>query len=122
MQNRIFSNHRVEKIRNRKIGQLSLGERRYLEVLLIAHSEHPFILLDEPFSQIEPLFIEAIKELIMEIKPSKGILLTDHYYRDVFEISDKNLLIKDGKAIEISRYQDLAQQGYIPNHAFIGRN
>ena len=113
-QNSVFSDHRIEKIRNQKVGQLSSGERRYLEVLLIAHSEHEFIMLDEPFSQIEPLFKEAIKELLMKVKSHKGIILTDHYYRDVFEIADKNVLIKNGVSVEVSSYQDLAQKGYIP--------
>jgi ABC-type multidrug transport system ATPase subunit len=113
LQNKIFYDHRIAKIQDRKVSQLSLGERRYLEVLLVANSEHEFIILDEPFSLIEPLFKEVIKELLMDIKRDKGIILTDHYYKDVFQIADKNILLKDGKSVKISDYQDLAVHGYI---------
>ena len=113
LQNKILYDYRINKIQERKVGQLSLGERRYLEVLLIANSEHKFMMLDEPFSLIEPLFKEAIKEMLVEVKRDKGIILTDHYYRDVFEIADRNILIKNGKTVEISGYQDLAVYGYL---------
>ena len=86
----------IERIATRKIGTLSLGELRYFELLLVAHLEHPFLLLDEPFSMIELLYKEAIKEFLLSLKAKKGILLTDHYYRDVLDISDRNLVLVDG--------------------------
>ena len=100
-QNLIFYDPRIAKIDNQIIGTLSYGELRYLEILLISRLPQRFILLDEPFSMIEPLYQDAIKDMLVTIKKDKGIILTDHYYFDVLQITDKNLMIRDGKSIEI---------------------
>ena len=73
------------------------------------------MLLDEPFSLIEPLYKEVISDLLTRIKQSKGIIVTDHYYHDVLQITDKNLLLKDGETMEIKDKADLARYGYIPS-------
>jgi ABC-2 type transport system ATP-binding protein len=112
-QDLIFRAPFIEKVATRKVGVLSLGELRYLELLLVAHLDHPFLLLDEPFSMIEPLYKQVIKEFLFSLKAKKGILLTDHYYRDVLDISDRNLVLVDGN-IQIARnIDDLKQLGYI---------
>ncbi|WP_299675299.1 ATP-binding cassette domain-containing protein [uncultured Dokdonia sp.] len=120
-QDRIFRAPFVEKIATRKIGTLSLGELRYLELLLVAHLEHPFLLLDEPFSMIEPLYKEVIKEFLIslteasptQVAPKKGILLTDHYYTDVLDISDRNFVMVDGVCQEANTLEDLKHLGYL---------
>ena len=109
----IFRAPFVEKIAKQKIGTLSLGEQRYLELLLVAHLNHPFLLLDEPFSMIEPLYKEAIKELLLSLKAKKGILLTDHYYHDVLEIADRKLLVTDGVSQSIVSMEQLRELGYL---------
>ena len=50
-------------------------------------------MLDEPFSMIEPIYKDIIKSLLLRLKKTKGIILTDHYYNDVLEITDKNFVI-----------------------------
>ncbi|MFA6403673.1 MAG: ATP-binding cassette domain-containing protein [Salinivirgaceae bacterium] len=112
-QDRIFYDPRIAKIENRKISTLSFGELRYFEILLISRLPHRFILLDEPFSMIEPLYQDAIKDLLLTIKQDKGIILTDHYYNDVLQITDRNILIKEGRTFSISDKSDLANYGYI---------
>ncbi len=113
IQNKIFYDPRIATLANQRVGTLSHGERRYLEILMISRLPQRFILLDEPFSMIEPLYQDAIKELLVSIKKDKGIILTDHYYFDVLQITDKNILIKDGKTIEVRNKKDLAENGYI---------
>jgi len=113
IQDKIFYDPRIAKIENQRIGTLSLGERRYLEILMISRLPHKFILLDEPFSMIEPLYQDAIKELLLIIKKDKGIILTDHYYFDVMQITDRNILIKNGITIQIRNKRDLVENGYI---------
>lgn len=115
MQDKVFYSYNMHKLADTKAGKLSLGELRYFELLLIAHSPHPFILLDEPFSMIEPLYKERIKELLLSLKSTKGILVTDHYYRDVLEISTKSLLLKDGTLIRVNNEQELRMNGYLPD-------
>jgi len=113
-QDKIFYDPRVAGFERQKIGTLSSGERRYFEILLISRLSHQFLLLDEPFSGIEPLYQESIKELLIELKKEKGIVITDHYYRNVLEVSDRKMIMKDGKAIEIENENDLIENGYLP--------
>jgi ABC-2 type transport system ATP-binding protein len=112
-QDLIFRVPFVEKVAKRKVGTLSLGELRYLELLLVAHLDHPFLLLDEPFSMIEPLYKQVIKDFLFSLKAKKGILLTDHYYRDVLDISDRNLVLVDGNTQIVNGVADLKRLGYI---------
>lgn len=112
-QDKIFYAPRIEKMANTKAGNLSMGERRYIELLLVGHLSHPYLLLDEPFSMVEPLYKELIKEFLMAFKAKKGIILTDHYYEDVFSVTDRNLLLKNGRLITVESKRDLADHGYI---------
>ena len=112
-QDKIFYAPNVVHFENTKIGDLSLGELRYLELLLIGNLNHPFLLLDEPFSMIEPLYKEVIKDLLFKFKATKGIILTDHYYHDVLEVSNKNYVLKDAEKFEIKTKEDLVQMGYL---------
>lgn len=112
-QDKIFYSKGVAKFENTKIGNLSMGERRYLEILLIGNMKHDFLMLDEPFSMVEPLKKDAIKELLLELKKKKGIILTDHYYDDVLQITDRNILLESGKQIQIENASDLKRYGYL---------
>ncbi len=109
----IFRAPFIEKIATRKTGSLSLGELRYLELLLIANLPHPFLMLDEPFSMIEPLYKDKIKTLLLKLKEKKGIILTDHYYTDVLDISTKSLVIKNGVTYKVHTAEDLKNFGYL---------
>lgn len=112
-QNKIFYSPKVSSFEKIKIGELSYGELRYLELLIIGNLHHPFLLLDEPFSMIEPIYKELIKKLLLDLKESKAILLTDHYYHDVLQISSKNFILKDGRKIEIKNKEDLVKYEYL---------
>ena len=116
-QDLIFRAPRMTKIAKRKVNELSLGERRYLEVLIVGNLKHPFLLLDEPFSMVEPLFKELIHEFLSSLKAKKGILLTDHYYHDVWQLADRNLVLKDGNLLEVNALEDLVQAGYLRSKA-----
>ena len=90
-----------------KIKHLSGGEMRIVEIYLILCSDSKFCLLDEPFSNLMPLHIEKIKELIRREKPGKGITLTDHKYEDLLDVSDSVYVIKSGKTHLIKTVEDL---------------
>ena len=112
-QNKIFYAPQVSYFEKIKVGELSLGQLRYLELLIIGNLSHPFLMLDEPFSMIEPIYKDVIKNLLLELKESKGIILTDHYYHDVLQITNKNFVIKDGNKIEIKNKEDLVKYEYL---------
>lgn len=112
-QDAIFYDALIAKIASKKVGELSLGQSRYFEVLLIGNLDHPFIMLDEPFSMIEPLYKIEIKNLLNKIKVEKGVLITDHYYKDVLDITTQNLLIKNGMGFQIETSEDLKKLEYL---------
>ena len=112
-QDAIFYDALIAKIAAKKVGELSLGQVRYLEVLLVGNLDHSFLLLDEPFSMIDPLYKIEIKNLLNKLKTEKGILITDHYYEDVLDITSKNLLIKNGVGIPIESKEDLKKLEYL---------
>lgn len=113
-QDTIFYAPKISKIENLHVGQLSVGERRYLATLLLGQLPHPFMLLDEPFSMLEPIQMEFIKNYLIRLKASKGILLADHYYEDVLQTADRKLLLQDGELQSVSDRLDLVQKGYLP--------
>lgn len=112
-QDRIFHASGVAAFDSKKVGQLSLGELKYLELLLLAQLPQPFLLLDEPLSMLEPMYIEKAKELLLALKATKGFVVTDHYYKDVLEIADRSLVIKTGSAYAVKNEQDLARHEYL---------
>lgn len=116
-QDAIFNDALIAKLASKKVSELSLGQVRYLEVLLVGNLDHPFLMLDEPFSMIEPLYKIEIKNLLNKLKVEKGIIITDHYYQDVLDISSQNLLIKDGIGIPIKSKDDLKHLEYLSKNS-----
>lgn len=114
IQDRLFYHKAISRVTKQKTGTLSLGELRLLELLLVGNLDHPFLLLDEPFAMIEPIYKEYIKEFLFKLKVTKGIIATDHYYRDILEITDYNYSIDKGTATKINDVLDLKNSGYLP--------
>jgi ABC-type lipopolysaccharide export system ATPase subunit len=109
MEDEIFS-----KLSDTKIGNLSGGEMRYLEIKLLLYLDTPFLLLDEPFNGISPLHVEIVKRMILEKSVKKGIILTDHDYRNVLDVANKYYLLFDGGLKRVKNLQDLIDWGYVP--------
>lgn len=114
-QDNIFYDSRISKIERQKVGTLSLGEQKYLQFLLLINLNHDFVLLDEPFTLMEPLLKNAMKEKIIENKFRKGFIITDHYYLDVLEIATKKMVISDNTIWPVLKDEELADSGYLPN-------
>lgn len=93
--------------------ELSGGKRRLFEVLLLLYSKAPFCLLDEPFTGLTPVFVERLQEVIQQVKSKKGIVITDHLYRQVISLSDTLYLLVNGKTHLIKNQEDLIQRGYL---------
>lgn len=87
---------------------LSGGERRRLEITRALVTSPSFILLDEPFSGIDPIVVNEAQEIIKELKErGLGILLTDHNVRETLSITDRAYLIADGKILISGTADDL---------------
>jgi len=99
----------------RKFRNLSGGESRFLEALLLIYSDTKFVLLDEPFSQLAPLFVDDLKQHIQYMKQFKGFIITDHYYRSILDVSDRIVLLHNGSNYKINNIDDLILHGYLPD-------
>ncbi|MCB9360686.1 MAG: ATP-binding cassette domain-containing protein [Flavobacteriales bacterium] len=101
---------------NSKLSVLSGGERRVIEIYSILVSPSKFCMLDEPFSQIMPIQIETIKKLIIREKENKGIIITDHLYNHIIDLSDDVYVLSDGKTYFARGINDLEILKYTPHH------
>ncbi len=110
----IKSNEWIKPMLGKKSNQLSGGEKRLLEILLIIHSNAKFVLIDEPFNGIAPIYKEVVKSMIIEQSKNKGFIITDHDYRNILDISSRIILIHDGGTKEIKNIVELEYWGYIP--------
>ncbi|HLK30771.1 MAG TPA: ATP-binding cassette domain-containing protein [Puia sp.] len=91
---------------------LSGGERRLVELYVIVKSKSQFIMLDEPFTHLNPLQIDKVKELLLAEKENKGILLTDHMFRHITGICDNLYLLRDGKTYLTKNIEEIETLGY----------
>ena len=98
--NTLLKELRIEHLRKNKAYTLSGGEMRRLEITRSLVTNPSFLLLDEPFSGIDPIVVEEAKQLIKELKEKGlGILLTDHNVRETLSITDRAYLIYEGKIL-----------------------
>ena len=93
--------------------EFSGGEKRLIETYIILKSDAKVILLDEPFSHLAPLYIQKIKKLLEQEKNQKIIIINDHLYRDILDISDSLFLLKDGWSRLLKSSEELIQYNYI---------
>jgi ABC-type multidrug transport system ATPase subunit len=110
-----FEDEILSKVLETRIRNLSGGESRYLEVKLVLSLDTLFVLLDEPFNGISPLHTELIKNMITDKSQKKGIILTDHDYRNVLDVANKHYLLYDGGLKKVKTKQDLIDWGYVPD-------
>jgi lipopolysaccharide export system ATP-binding protein len=88
----------LTRVRKNKAARLSGGEKRRLEIARCLVCEPLLILLDEPFTGIDPKTIADIQEIVRVLRAQGiGILLTDHNVREALKITDRSYLIKDGR-------------------------
>jgi lipopolysaccharide export system ATP-binding protein len=88
----------LNKVRKNNAARLSGGEKRRLEIARCLVCEPLLILLDEPFTGIDPITIADIQQIVRDLcKQGIGILLTDHRVAEVLKITDRSYLIKDGR-------------------------
>lgn len=99
--------------KNFKMNELSGGEKRVVSIWLTIKSDAKLVLLDEPFTHLTPIYAGIIKKELIHEKKNKAILLTDHLYKDIMEISDDLYFIKDGCSKAVSTTGELEKLGYI---------
>jgi lipopolysaccharide export system ATP-binding protein len=98
----------IVKLRRLLAVSLSGGERRRLEIARCLVSNPKIILLDEPFTGIDPVTIASIKDIVRRLRDDGiSILITDHQARETLQITDRVYLIHDGKVLDHGRPDDV---------------
>ena len=88
----------LETVRYSKAYSLSGGERRRLEIARSLTLQPSFMLLDEPFSGIDPLTVKDLQEIIRVLaKSGIGVLVTDHNVRETLSVTDRAYILNHGK-------------------------
>jgi len=99
---------KISHLAKHKAYTLSGGERRRLEITRALVTNPSFILLDEPFSGIDPIVVNEAQEIIKELKEKGlGVLLTDHNVRETLSITDRAYLIAEGRILISGTAQEL---------------
>ena len=90
----------ITRLRSAPATALSGGERRRVEIARALASRPSFMLLDEPFTGIDPLAISDISDLVRYLKKrGLGVLITDHQVRETLQIVDRAFVMFDGKVL-----------------------
>jgi len=104
----------LETVRTSKAYTLSGGERRRLEIARSLTLQPSFILLDEPFSGIDPLTVKDLQEIIRELATSGiGVLITDHNVRETLSVTDRAYILKSGKIFRKGRPDELSNDAEV---------
>ncbi len=90
----------IKRLANQKAYTLSGGERRRLEISRALVTKPSFMLLDEPFSGIDPIAVTDIQDIVCGLKEKGlGVLVTDHNVRETLAITDHAYIMADGKIL-----------------------
>ncbi|NPA34932.1 MAG: LPS export ABC transporter ATP-binding protein [Chlorobi bacterium] len=99
----------IARVRKTRGDLLSGGERRRTEIARALAANPRFMLLDEPFAGIDPIAVEDIQNLILQLKSRNiGILITDHNVDETLSITDRAYLLFDGRILKQGTAEELA--------------
>ena len=104
----------LEGVRHSRAYVLSGGERRRLEIARSLVLSPSFVLLDEPFSGIDPLTVVDIQKIISELSEAGiGVLVTDHNVRETLAVTNRAYIINEGKILYAGTPGDLAENAEV---------
>jgi len=107
---RLIEDFGLQRIAGVRGYSLSGGERRRVEIARSLAILPDFLLLDEPFSGIDPIAVYDIQQIILGLRSKGyGILLTDHNVRDTLAITDRAYLIHQGKIVVEGSPEEVAE-------------
>ena len=111
-----FDLGKILKVKGR---MLSGGQRRKVEIARTLICEPEIMLLDEPFAGIDPIAVEEIKELLLEIaKKNIAILVTDHNVKETLSLCKKAIILSDGMVIAEGNEESLKQNDHVKKEYF----
>jgi len=120
--NRLIEQLGLETVRHNKGYALSGGERRRVEIARSLVIEPSFLLLDEPFSGIDPIQVLELQRIIFDLKNlGIGILVTDHNVRETLAVTDRAYIINNGKIFRAGTPDALGRDPEV-RRVYLGEN
>ena len=105
----LIAEFRLQKVRKNLGDRLSGGERRRTEIARCLAIEPKFIMLDEPFTGVDPIAVEDIQQIVWKLKDRNiGILITDHNVHETLSITDRAYLLFEGRILFQGTPEELA--------------
>lgn len=105
----LIDEFKLEHVRKNKGFALSGGERRRTEIARALATDPKFILLDEPFAGIDPIAVEDIQEMVVNLKNKGiGVIITDHNVHETLSITDHSYLLYQGNILKAGSAEFLA--------------
>ncbi|MCU0327928.1 MAG: LPS export ABC transporter ATP-binding protein [Chitinophagales bacterium] len=118
----ILEEFRLTHVRKSIGNVLSGGERRRTEVARALATNPKFILLDEPFANIDPIAVEDIQEIVIHLKNKNiGVLITDHNVQETLSIIHRAYLLFEGKILKTGTARELAEDPEV-KRVYLGQN
>ena len=116
LQDELLDQFDLTKIRKTKANRVSGGERRRLEIARSLVSDPKLILLDEPFTGIDPKTVAEIQDQIRDLVETYniGILLTDHQFRETLEVTDRSYVIREGRVFAYGNREEILNNPEVP--------
>lgn len=117
---------RLSSTVDQQVATLSGGERRLLEITIVLNLERDYVVLDEPFSGVEPRLIETIAQRIEEAADKgAGVLITDHYHQYVTPIAEEAYVLHQKQCTALTGddpiHDQLVEMGYIRDKTTEGK-
>jgi lipopolysaccharide export system ATP-binding protein len=112
----------ISHVRKSLADTLSGGERRRVEIARSLVISPKFILLDEPFSGIDPITVLEIQKIIAHLKAKKiGVLITDHNVRETLQVTDRAYIINNGSIFRSGTPRELGNDAEV-KRVYLGEN
>jgi lipopolysaccharide export system ATP-binding protein len=120
--NKLIEQLGLEQVRHSKGYVLSGGERRRVEIARSLVIEPSFLLLDEPFSGIDPIQVLELQKIIFDLKRAGiGILVTDHNVRETLAVTDRAYIINNGRIFRSGSPEELGNDPEV-RRVYLGEN
>jgi len=100
----------LEKVRTAPAGVVSGGERRRTEIARALALEPRYLLLDEPFTGIDPIAVSELQDIVVELRARQmGVIITDHNVRETLRITDRSYILYEGKILTSGTSEQLLE-------------
>ena len=106
----LMGEFRLETVRHSPAGVVSGGERRRTEIARALATAPKYLLLDEPFTGIDPIAVAELQDIINELRSrDMGMIITDHNVRETLEITDRSYIIHEGRILTSGTSEELLE-------------